>query len=224
MNVALITGISGQDGSYLAELLLEKDYQVWGITRKTSSVEQPNISHLLKHSSLHLRYGDLADGSYLIRLLHEIKQTHPDLNRLEFYNLGAISHVKMSFDMPEHTMDVNSTGTLRCLEAIRLSNYSEKIRFYQASSSEMFGKVVEVPQTERTPFYPRSPYGVSKLSAHWMVKNYRESYGLYCVAGIIFNHFSELFRSIRNTMNVRCILRYSTSEQACRTPKATFSD
>jgi GDPmannose 4,6-dehydratase len=188
-NVAFITGITGQDGSYLAELLLEKDYKVWGILRRSSNMNTQRIEHIF--SQLNLRYGDLTDSSNLLNILMEIKNTYPEMDRLEVYNLGAMSHVKISFEMPEYTCDVDAMGTLRLLESIRTSGIPlEKIRFYQASTSEMFGKVVEVPQKETTPFYPRSPYGVAKLYSYWITKNYRESYGMYACSGILFNHES----------------------------------
>ena len=190
IKVALISGISGQDGSYMADLLLSKDYFVWGIIRKTSGVVLQNIHHLNKNPKVILRYGDLSDGNRLISLLQEIKSVYPNLYRLEVYNLGALSHVKISFELPEYSGDINGLGVLRFLEAIRLSGYSDKIRFYQASTSELYGKVVEVPQTETTPFYPRSPYGVSKLYGFWITKNYRESYNLFACNGILFNHES----------------------------------
>lgn len=187
--VAFITGITGQDGSYLSELLLEKDYKVWGIIRRSSNIITTRIDHIF--DKLVLRYGDLTDSSNLLNILTEIKSTYPLLERLEVYNLGAMSHVKISFEMPEYTCDVDAMGTLRLLEAIRTCGISlDKIRFYQASTSEMFGKVVEVPQKETTPFYPRSPYGVAKLYSHWITKNYRESYGMYACSGILFNHES----------------------------------
>lgn len=185
--VALITGITGQDGSYLAELLLEKGYKVWGIVRRSSNINTCRIDHIFE--KLMLRYGDLTDSSNLFNILTEIKGQNADLERLEIYNLGAMSYVKVSFDMPEYTCDVDAMGTLRLLEAIRNCGIpKDKVRFYQASTSEMFGKVVEVPQRETTPFYPRSPYGVAKLYAHWITKNYRESYGLFACSGILFNH------------------------------------
>lgn len=187
--VAFITGITGQDGSYLAELLLEKDYKVWGIIRRSSNIITTRVDHIF--DKLVLRYGDLTDSSNLLNVLTEIKNTYPLLERLEVYNLGAMSHVKISFEMPEYTCDVDAMGTLRLLEAIRTCGISlDKVRFYQASTSEMFGKVVEVPQKETTPFYPRSPYGVAKLYSHWITKNYRESYGMYACSGILFNHES----------------------------------
>ncbi len=187
--VAFITGITGQDGSYLAELLLEKGYNVWGIIRRSSNITTTRIDHIFE--KIVLRYGDLTDSSNLLNILMEIKNTYPLLDRLEVYNLGAMSHVKISFEMPEYTGDVDAIGTLRLLEAIRTSGISnEKVRFYQASTSEMFGKVVEVPQKETTPFYPRSPYGVAKLYSHWITKNYRESYNMFACCGILFNHES----------------------------------
>jgi GDPmannose 4,6-dehydratase len=187
--VAFITGITGQDGSYLAELLLEKDYQVWGIIRRSSNIATTRVDHIF--DKLILRYGDLTDSSNLLNVLTEIKNTYPLLERLEIYNLGAMSHVKISFEMAEYTCDVDAMGTLRLLEAIRTCGIPlSKTRFYQASTSEMFGKVVEVPQKETTPFYPRSPYGVAKLYSHWITKNYRESYGMYACSGILFNHES----------------------------------
>ena len=187
--VALITGITGQDGSYLAELLLEKEYKVWGIIRRSSNINTQRIEHIF--DKLSLRYGDLTDSSNLFNVLTEIKALHSDLDRLEVYNLGAMSHVKVSFDMPEYTCDVDAMGTLRLLEAIRNCGIpKDKVRFYQASTSEMFGKVVEVPQRETTPFYPRSPYGVAKLYSYWITRNYRESYNMFACSGILFNHES----------------------------------
>ena len=186
MKRALISGITGQDGSYLAELLLEKGYEVHGLVRRSSSFSTGRIEHLYRdpHEEdvrLFLHYADLSDSSSLITTLNRVK---PD----EVYNLGAQSHVKVSFDMPEFTADSTGMGTLRLLEAIRHAD--RPIRFYQAGSSEMFGKVVERPQTERTPFYPRSPYAVAKVFAHWMTVQYREAYGLFGTNGILFNHES----------------------------------
>jgi GDPmannose 4,6-dehydratase len=187
--VAFITGITGQDGSYLSELLLEKEYKVWGIIRRSSNITTTRVDHIF--DKLILRYGDLTDSSTLLNILMEIKNTYPLLERLEVYNLGAMSHVKISFEMPEYTCDVDAMGTLRLLEAIKTCGVSfDKVRFYQASTSEMFGKVVEIPQKETTPFYPRSPYGVAKLYSHWITKNYRESYGMFACSGILFNHES----------------------------------
>ncbi len=185
MKKALITGITGQDGSYLAELLLEKGYQLWGIMRRSSSFHTGRIDHLYKdpHEQPRLRlvYGDLTDGSNLSTIINEIQ---PD----EVYNLGAQSHVRVSFDMPIYTADTDALGTLRLLEAIRSSDKPAK--FYQASSSEMYGKVIETPQTEKTPFYPRSPYGCAKAYSFWQTVNYREAYGLFACNGILFNHES----------------------------------
>jgi GDPmannose 4,6-dehydratase len=179
--VALITGITGQDGSYLAELLLEKGYEVYGIIRRSSSINTDRIDHI--YPSLKLHYGDLTDGSSLIRLIQEIRPT-------EIYNLGAQSHVKVSFEIPEYTGQVDALGTLRILEAVRLLGMEKDVRIYQASTSELYGLVQQTPQSETTPFYPRSPYGVAKLYGYWIVKNYRESYGMHCSSGILFNHES----------------------------------
>jgi GDPmannose 4,6-dehydratase len=187
--VALITGITGQDGSYLAEFLVKKGYYVWGIIRRSSNINTHRIEHIF--DKLTLRYGDLTDSSNLLNVLIEIKNKYLDLGMLEVYNLGAMSHVKVSFEMPEYTCDVDAMGTLRLLESLRICGIDMgKIRFYQASTSEMYGKVVEVPQKETTPFYPRSPYGVAKLYSYWITKNYRESYNMYACSGILFNHES----------------------------------
>ncbi|MFN0076492.1 MAG: GDP-mannose 4,6-dehydratase [Prosthecobacter sp.] len=188
MKKALITGITGQDGSYLAELLLKKGYEVHGVIRRSSSFNTGRIDHIYQDphvdgARLILHYGDLADAVQMVKLLYELQ---PD----EIYNLGAQSHVKVSFDIPEYTGDVDGLGTLRILEAIREAGLAKKTRFYQASSSEMFGKVQEVPQTETTPFWPRSPYGCAKVYAYWLTVNYRESYGLHASNGILFNHES----------------------------------
>lgn len=190
MKIALITGINGQDGSYLAELLLEKNYIVWGIIRRASSINTERIDHLYHNQNLIIKYGDLTDSSNLLHIMYEIKEAHKDLERLEIYNLAAMSHVKVSFEMPEYSADVDGTGVLRLLEAIRSSGIMEKCRFYQASTSELFGLVQEVPQKETTPFYPRSPYGVAKLYGYWITKNYRESYNMFACNGILFNHES----------------------------------
>lgn len=186
--VALITGITGQDGSYLAELLLEKGYIVHGIKRRASLFNTQRIDHLYQdphvtNARLKLHYGDLSDTSNLVRIIQE---TQPD----EIYNLGAMSHVAVSFESPEYTADVDAIGTLRILEAIRLLGLEKKTRFYQASTSELYGLVQETPQKETTPFYPRSPYAVAKLYAYWIVVNYREAYGMYACNGILFNHES----------------------------------
>jgi GDPmannose 4,6-dehydratase len=188
--IALITGITGQDGSYLAEFLLEKDYNVWGIIRRSSNINTCRIDHI--YSKLNLRYGDLADCINLMNILNEIKTTYTDIAVLEVYNLAAMSHVKISFDMPEYVSNIDGLGTLRLLESLKNCNIMlDKIKFYQASTSEMFGKVVEIPQKETTPFYPRSPYGIAKLYGHWITKNYRESYNMFACSGILFNHESE---------------------------------
>ncbi len=185
MKKALITGITGQDGSYLVELLLEKGYQIWGIIRRSSSFHTGRIDHLYKDPhqkpKLKLVYGDLTDGGNLSTIVNEIQ---PD----EVYNLGAQSHVRVSFDMPVYTVDTDALGTLRLLEAIR--GMKKPAKFYQASSSEMYGKVAETPQTEKTPFYPRSPYGCAKVYGFWQTVNYREAYGLFACNGILFNHES----------------------------------
>lgn len=188
--IALITGITGQDGAYLAELLLSKGYIVHGIKRRASLFNTDRIDHLYqdKHESnvnLFLHYGDLTDATNLIRL---VQQINPD----EIYNLAAMSHVHVSFETPEYTANADGLGTLRLLEAIRILNLEKKVKFYQASTSELYGKVVETPQSETTPFYPRSPYAVAKLYAFWIVKNYREAYGMFACNGILFNHESPL--------------------------------
>ncbi len=190
MKKALITGITGQDGAYLAELLLDKGYEVHGIKRRASSFNTDRIDHLYQDphhtdTRLFLHYGDLTDSMNLTRLIQEIQ---PD----EIYNLGAMSHVRVSFETPEYVANVDGTGTLRILEAVRLLGLSEKVRIYQASTSELYGKVQEVPQTETTPFYPRSPYGVAKLYGYWITVNYREAYNMYACNGILFNHESPL--------------------------------
>jgi len=187
---ALITGITGQDGAYLAELLLAKGYEVHGLKRRSSLFNTDRIDHLYQdphetNIKLKLHYGDLSDSGNLIRIVQEVQ---PD----EIYNLGAMSHVKVSFDMPEYTADVDGVGTLRLLEAIRILGLEKKTRFYQASTSELYGLVQEVPQSEKTPFYPRSPYAVAKLYSYWITVNYREAYNLYACNGILFNHESPL--------------------------------
>jgi len=181
MKIALITGITGQDGSYLAELLLEKGYEVHGIIRRSSLINTHRIDHI--YNQLHLHYGDLTDSTNLVRVIQLVQ---PD----EIYNLGAQSHVKVSFEMPEYTADVDGVGTLRILEAVRLLGMEDRVRIYQASTSELYGLVQETPQRETTPFYPRSPYGVAKLYGYWITKNYREAYGMYACTGILFNHES----------------------------------
>ena len=205
MSVALITGITGQDGSYLAELLLEKGYEVHGIVRRSSLINTHRIDHIYDRLTLH--YGDLTDATNIIGV---IKKVEPD----EIYNLGAQSHVKVSFETPEYTGNTDGLGTLRVLEAVRLLGMENKVRIYQASTSELYGLVQETPQKETTPFYPRSPYGVAKLYGYWIVKNYRESYGLHASSGILFNHESprrgETFVTRKIT---RGLSRISTGEQ-----------
>ena len=189
---ALITGITGQDGSYLAELLLEKGYEVHGIIRRSSSFNTGRIEHLYMEDlirdihvkRIQLHYGDLTDSTNLIRIIAEVR---PD----EIYNLGAMSHVKVSFEMPEYVADTDGVGTLRLLEAVRILGLEKSVRIYQASTSELYGKVMEVPQSETTPFYPRSPYGAAKIYAYWITRNYREAYGIFAANGILFNHESE---------------------------------
>lgn len=193
MKTALITGITGQDGSYLAEFLIDKGYEVHGIVRRASQFNRTRIEHLyieemirdmqLK-SKLSLHYGDMTDSSSLVRIIQKVK---PD----EIYNLAAQSHVKVSFDVPEYTAEADAIGTLRILEAVRILEMEQRVRIYQASTSELYGMVQETPQTEKTPFYPRSPYGIAKQFAFWITKNYREAYGMFAVNGILFNHESE---------------------------------
>lgn len=187
MKTAVITGITGQDGSYLAELLLDKGYKVVGIVRRSSTSSCARIQSILGHPRLHLQEGDMCDATSLRTIFAELT----DAECIEVYNLAAQSHVHSSFRQPEYTTDVDANGPLRMLEIIRSLGIASKTRFYQASTSELFGKVVETPQTENTPFYPRSPYAVAKLYAFWIVKNYRESYGMYACNGILFNHESE---------------------------------
>ena len=204
MRKALITGVTGQDGSYLAEFLLEKGYEVHGMVRRASSFNRERIDHLcldpeINGKTFFLHYGDMTDSSRLMKLVYDIK---PD----EIYNLAAQSHVRVSFDMPEFTGDVDALGTMRLLEAVREAGIGRSVRFYQASTSELYGKVQEVPQRETTPFYPRSPYAVAKLYSFWAVKNYREAYGLFASNGILFNHESsrrgENFVTRKITMGV----------------------
>ena len=186
---ALITGITGQDGSYLAELLLEKGYVVYGMIRRSSSFNTKRIDHIYDHKNLRLRYGDVTDISSIISILKEVKDCLVnETDRVEAYNLSAQSHVKVSFEMPVYTGQVDALGTTNMLEAIRMLDLVKKCRFYQASTSELYGKVQEIPQNENTPFYPRSPYAVAKLYSYWMVKNYREAYGIHASNGILFNH------------------------------------
>ena len=214
MKRALITGITGQDGAYLAELLLAKGYEVHGIKRRASSFNTDRIDHLYQdpHATdrrLFLHYGDLTDATNLIRILQQVQ---PD----EVYNLGAQSHVQVSFETPEYTANSDALGTLRLLEAIRILGLEGKTRFYQASTSELYGKVQEIPQKETTPFYPRSPYGVAKLYAYWIVVNYREAYGMYACNGILFNHESPLRGETFVTRKItRALARISLGLQDC---------
>ncbi|GMH47537.1 hypothetical protein TL16_g00085 [Triparma laevis f. inornata] len=211
---ALITGITGQDGSYLAELLLEKGYEVHGIVRRSSSFNTGRIDHIYKdrHETgvkLFLHYGDLCDSSNLIQLISSIKPT-------EIYNLGAMSHVKVSFDMPEYTADCDGIGVLRLLDAMRSAGLQDSVKFYQASTSELYGKVQEVPQSETTPFYPRSPYAVAKQYAFWMLVNYREAYGMYLTNGILFNHESpRRGRTFVTRKITACVARINKGLEKC---------
>ena len=184
MKKALITGVTGQDGSYLAEFLLEKDYEVHGIVRRASTEKKERIDHLEGNSNFHLHYGDLTDSLSLVKIISKVE---PD----EIYNLAAQSHVAVSFEVPEYTADATGTGVIRLLEAIRICGLEKKCRLYQASTSELFGKVQEIPQSETTPFYPYSPYAAAKQYAYWVVRNYREGYGMFATNGILFNHESE---------------------------------
>jgi len=211
---ALITGITGQDGAYLAEFLLEKGYEVHGVKRRASQFNTERIDHLYQdpHEEdprLMLHYGDLTDATNLIRIVQDVQ---PD----EIYNLGAQSHVAVSFESPEYTANSDAIGTLRLLEAIRILGLTDSVRFYQASTSEMFGKVQEVPQRETTPFYPRSPYGVAKLYAHWITVNYREAYGLFACSGILFNHESPIRGETFVTRKItRALARIFTGLETC---------
>ncbi|XP_076370716.1 GDP-mannose 4,6 dehydratase-like isoform X2 [Tachypleus tridentatus] len=214
-NIALITGITGQDGSYLAQFLLEKGYEVHGVIRRSSSFNTGRIQHLYKdplthtQGSMKLHYGDMTDGTCLLRLISQIRPT-------EIYNLAAQSHVKVSFDLSEYTANVDAVGTLRILDAIRTCGLESTTKFYQAATSELYGKVQEIPQKETTPFYPRSPYGVAKLYGYWIVVNYREAYNMFAVNGILFNHESprrgETFVTRKITRSVAKIV---LGEQEC---------
>lgn len=184
MKKALITGVTGQDGSFLAEFLLDKGYDVHGIIRRSSVDYRERIAHLEGHANFHLHYGDLGDSMSLVQVIGKVR---PD----EIYNLAAQSHVQVSFDTPEYTANIDATGVLRILEAVRMCGLADSCRIYQASTSELYGKVEEVPQNEQTPFHPYSPYAVAKLYGYWIVKEYREAYGMYCCSGILFNHESE---------------------------------
>ena len=207
MKYALITGICGQDGSYLAEFLLSKDYVVYGLIRRSSTINTGRIDHI--YNKLCLRYGDLSDTTSITKILNEIKSQNPSI--LEIYNLGAMSHVKVSFEVPEYTGDIDGIGVLRILDAVLSLGMKDLVKFYQASSSELYGKVQEIPQSEKTPFYPRSPYGVAKLYGYWITKNYRESYNLFACNGILFNHESprrgETFVTRKITMGLNKILK-----------------
>jgi GDPmannose 4,6-dehydratase len=211
---ALITGITGQDGAYLAELLLGKGYEVHGVKRRSSSFNTDRIDHLYqdpheRNVQLHLHYGDLTDATNLIRIMQEVK---PD----EIYNLAAQSHVAVSFETPEYTANADALGALRLLEAIRILGLEKRTRFYQASTSEMFGKVQEVPQRESTPFYPRSPYGVAKAYAHWITINYREAYGMFACSGILFNHESPIRGETFVTRKItRSLARITQGLESC---------
>ena len=205
--IALITGITGQDGAYLAEFLLNKGYVVHGIKRRSSLVNTQRIEHIFSHHDFHLHHGDLTDSSNLIRIVSIV---NPD----EIYNLAAMSHVHVSFELPEYVADVDGVGTLRLLEAIRLLKLEKKTKIYQASTSELFGKVQEIPQTEKTPFYPRSPYAVAKMYAYWITRNYRESYGIFASNGILFNHESPIRGETFVTRKItRAISRIAIGEQ-----------
>ena len=190
MKIALITGINGQDGSYLTELLLEKNYIVWGLIRRCSNINTQRNQNLYKNKNLILEYSDMTDSGNLSNIINKINKKYKNFEIIEIYNLAAMSHVKVSFDIPEYTANINALGVIRILEAIRLSGLKDKIRFYQASTSELYGEVQEIPQNENTPFYPRSPYGVAKLYAYWITKNYREAYNIFASNGILFNHES----------------------------------
>jgi len=211
MKVAFITGVNGQDGSYLSELLLEKNYKVWGLLRKTSDFNTDRIEHLYNNKNFILKYGDMTDSNNLLYIITEIKNTYTNLEVLEVYNLAAMSHVKVSFELPEYTANADGIGVLRLLEAIKIAGLIEKTKFYQASTSELYGLVQEVPQKESTPFYPRSPYGVAKLYGYWIVKNYRESYNMFACNGILFNHESPrrgpTFVTRKITMGLNKILK-----------------
>jgi GDPmannose 4,6-dehydratase len=216
VKIALITGITGQDGSYLTEILIEKNYKIYGIIRRSSSINTKRINHLYENKNLILKYGDLTDPANLLMILADIKKNNLDIERLEIYNLGAMSHVKVSFEMPIYTGQVDGIGVLNLLEAIRSNGLEDITRFYQASTSELYGQVQEVPQKETTPFYPRSPYGVAKLYGFWIVKNYRESYNMFTSNGILFNHESSrrgpTFVTRKITRGLNMILKGETDK------------
>jgi GDPmannose 4,6-dehydratase len=206
--IAFITGVTGQDGSYLSELLLEKGYKVYGLKRRSSSFNTGRIDHLMNNPNFILRYGDMTDMTSIVTILEEIKNTTDDI--VEIYNLAAQSHVKVSFEVPIYTANIDALGVTNILEAIRVTGLTKRARFYQASTSELYGKVQDIPQNEETPFYPRSPYGVAKLYAYWIVKNYREAYGIHASNGILFNHCSprrgKTFVTRKITYSIRKIL------------------
>jgi GDPmannose 4,6-dehydratase len=216
IKIALITGITGQDGSYMAELLLEKDYYVYGITRRSSLINTDRIDHLFKNKKFSTMYGDVTDLSNILSVMKRILVEHKTYDKFEIYNLAAQSHVKVSFEEPIYTAQVDALGTVNILEAIRTLDLEKSSRFYQASTSELYGKVVEIPQNENTPFYPRSPYGVAKLYGFWIVKNYRETYGIHASNGVLFNHESkrrgETFITRKITIGIGNIIR---GEEEC---------
>jgi len=209
MKIAIITGITGQDGSYLSELLLSKNYNIWGLIRRTSTSNTDRIDHII--DKINIIYGDLSDKYSLLNIFNEATNNKTNIETIEIYNLAAMSDVKISFDIPEYCIDVNGKGTLYLLEIIKNSKYKDIIKFYQASTSELYGLVQEIPQKEETPFYPRSPYAVSKLYSYWIVKNYRESYDIHASNGILFNHESprrgENFVTRKITLGLSKILK-----------------
>ena len=211
IKLALISGVTGQDGSYLSEYLLDKQYVVYGIVRRSSLINTKRIDHLYGNTNFHTLYGDVTDMGNIMSIMSKILSNHVNYERLEIYNLAAQSHVKVSFEEPIYTSQVDGIGTLNFLEAIRVLKLDNRSRFYQASTSELYGKVLETPQTERTPFYPRSPYGVAKMFSYWMVRNYRESYGIHASNGILFNHESvrrgETFITRKVTIGIGKIMR-----------------
>lgn len=217
MKVSLITGINGQDGSYLAELLIKKQYKVWGTIRRASDFNTQRINHIFDNENLTIKYSDVQDSSSLTNILMEIKNKYgEDMEVLEIYNLAAMSHVMVSFDMPEYVAQTDGVGVLKLLDAIRNTGLCDKTRFYQASTSELYGLVQEVPQNENTPFYPRSPYGVAKLYGYWITKNYRESYSMFACNGILFNHESPrrgpTFITRKITRGLNMILKGETDK------------
>jgi GDPmannose 4,6-dehydratase len=224
MKIGVIFGITGQDGSYLAELLLEKKYEVWGQIRRSSSFNTSRIDHIF--NKLNLIYGDLSDENSINNIFNTIYNKYDNIETIEVYNLAAMSHVKVSFEMPIYTGDVDGLGTTRILEHIRQSKYKNKIKFYQASTSELYGLVQEIPQRETTPFYPRSPYACAKLYSYWITKNYREAYNLYTVNGILFNHESprrgetfvthKIIKAIKNIIDKKQDILYLGNIESLR--------